>query len=198
MDTSNSEYQKALNELFIAVVKVLKLSGSSCVTDAVRQQETIAKLASVLSSLNVGVVNLPNSRPVDAPDVLPVDVPTPSLEPAPVARTPVSTRYATAPEEDEGKYYFRRTVELTEEEDERYFAISVYDDDTCTFVMKGDVRGQKLQTLVDNKEYMLDCHVVECSGTPSANCGIENVEPGEAKKHGKSILITKPLKIRFK
>lgn len=187
MDTNNSEYQKALNDLYLAVIRVMKLANPNCLTGDMKRNELIAQLSNWTGLLND-----------DTNQVLDV-VPPPS--PMPLPSIPdimqVGKRYATAPEEDENKYYFKRTVELKTDGDSRFFTINVYGDGSCTYEMKDDVCGEKLQTLVDNKDTMLSSHVVKYSGTPTANSQIITVAVGKAVKCGKSIQIVKPLEIKF-
>ena len=50
MDTNNTEYQQALMELYAAVLKVLRLSGSSIYTDEGRNKELIANMIAIMNS----------------------------------------------------------------------------------------------------------------------------------------------------
>ena len=193
MDTNNSEFQKALNDLYIAVVRVMSLANPNSLTDEVKRNELVAQLANWTSLLNGGTYC--DVNPVSSSQPLTVDSPQSQVK-------QVEVRYATAPEEDEGIFYFRRTVELNiqdpnHKDDSRYFAISIYDDGTCTYEMKEDVRGDKLQTLVDNKDTMLCSSVVKYSGTPSVNSKIVTVAAGKGVKRGRSIQIVEPLEIKF-
>lgn len=193
MDTNNSEFQKALNDLYIAVVRVMSLSNPNNLTDEMKRNELVAQLANWTSLLRGGTYREVNSTPSSQPL---------SVDPSQSQVKQVQVRYATAPEEDEGNFYFKRTIELNlqdpnNKDDSRYFAISIYDDGTCTYEMKEDVRGDKLQILVDNKDTMLCDRVVKYSGTPSANSKIVTVAVGKGVKRGKSIQIVEPLEIKF-
>ncbi len=203
MDTNNQEYQAALAELFAAVMKVLRLSGASCLTNEAKRQETVQRMMALLLEMGTNITNSTNVITCEhTPKSTNPTISAPNQE-APIPTTEITSkslvgkRYATIPEEDEGQYFFRRTVENSKDES-RFYAINIYSDGSCTFTMKDDVKGQeKMQILVDNKENLLNDRVVQYSGIPNVNSNIDTVEVGEAQRKGKSFLITKPLKIKF-
>lgn len=110
-------------------------------------------------------------------------------------RTIVLSRYVTNSEEDDGFFYFRRSKEEKNEND--YFVVHLYDDNTGTFEFVDDVVGEKMQTLIDNAESYFHPKVVVKHGNPTANSRIKTEELGVVKKEGKSFQIIKPLKISF-
>lgn len=191
MDTKNKEFQEALNELFNAVVKVMRLAGAGCYSDAVKNKFVLTKLTEFIASLEQSSPCIENKEDNFNKCQEPLE------NTAGSNVTLVGTRYATAPEEDEDGVFFRRTVEMKTEDDSRYYTINIYSDGTCTFEMKDDVKGQKLQTLVDNKDTLLNSKVVIYSGTPNSNSKIETISVGKAEKRGKSYIILSPLKIVF-
>ena len=49
MDTNNNEYQQALMELYAAVLKVLRLSGTSVFTEKEKHDEMLANVLALIN-----------------------------------------------------------------------------------------------------------------------------------------------------
>lgn len=209
MDTNNCEYQQALMELYAAVLKVLRLSGSS-ITDKVKHEELLAKMIAVISSY--GYKSSLSENGTVFVDTEPKKTATTesynSQVDSVVAQTTntihstkniIGKRYATMAEEDNNEYFFRRTKDRLEESDSnRYFLLTIYDDETGIFEMTDDIVGEKLQMLLDNKATLLAPGVVKTIGTISATCSIITKTAGEVVKRGRSWCIVKPLEIEFR
>ena len=54
MDTNNNEYQQALMELYAAVLKVLRLSGTSVFTEKEKHDEMLANVLALINSCGYG------------------------------------------------------------------------------------------------------------------------------------------------
>lgn len=208
MDTNNTEYQQALMELYAAVLKVLRLSGSNIYTNKERHEELVANIMAIMNSCgyqktsqghDFNVVEVHSQQTAETTNVEMVSA-TPQVAPSiPTIQNVIGKRYAVKAEEDDGEYLFRRTKDRLEEGDNnRYFVLTVYDDGTGTFEMTDDIVGEKLQTLLDNKTSMLASGVVKTIGTINSTCSIVTKTLGEVVKNGKSWRVVKPLEIEFK
>lgn len=206
MDTNNSEFQQALMELYAAVLKVLRLSGSNIITDSNKHDEMLAKMLALVNSCGCNSSSVAKCSAVDAAIQQQTKMPKHCEQPdesvaLQVDRTKpvICKRYATMAEEDGGEYFFRRTKDRLEEGDNnRYFVLNVYDDGTGTFEMADDIVGEKRQTLLDNQSTLIASGVVKTIGNISATCSIVTRTLGEVVKKGKSWRVVKPLEIEFK
>lgn len=208
MDTNNTEYQQALMDLYAAVLKVLRLSGSSIFTEKERHEELIANMIAIMNSCGYqksSQGHSPNSVEINPQQAVEsnngrVASVAPQVAPSiPVSKNVIGKRYAVKAEQDDNEYLFRRTKDRLEEGDNnRYFVLTVYDDGTGTFEMADDIVGEKFQILLDNKTSILDSQVVKTIGTISPTCSIVTRTIGEVVKNGKSWRVVKPLEIEFK
>lgn len=210
MDTNNTEYQQALMELYAAVLKVLRLSGASVITEKERHDEVLANMMALINSCGYKNSSLSNDSICTANNQqLTSGLETHSQQSSPVVKQPIQPisasksmigkRYATMAEDDGNEYLFKRTKDRIEEGDiNRYFVLTVYDDGTGTFEMTDDIVGEKLQMLLDNKSTLLSSGVVKTVGTISATCSIVTRTVGEVVKNGKSWRVVKPLEIEFR
>lgn len=210
MDTNNTEYQQALMELYAAVLKVLRLSGSCIITDKEKHDELLANMLAIMNSCgykkgtsqgNISTCIVENTQNTKTEEI---STPQVTIAAAQVVepihtKSLIGKRYATMAEEDGDEYLFRRTKDRLEEGDcNRYFVLTVYDDGTGTFEMADDIIGEKLQMLLDNKTALLASGVVKTVGTINATCSIVTKTMGEVVKNGKSWRVIKPLEIEFK
>lgn len=208
MDTNNTEYQQALMELYAAVLKVLRLSGSSIYTDKEQHAELIANMMAIMDSCGYQKsLQEHDSKNIEVNPQQVVESATDQFTSAaplmvtsmPITKNLIGKRYAIKAEEDDGEYLFRRTKDRLEEGDNnRYFVLTVYEDGTGTFEMADDIVGEKLQILLDNKTSILASGVVKTVGTISSTCSIVTKTKGEVVKNGKSWRVVKPLEIEFK
>ena len=210
MDTNNTEYQQALMELYAAVLKVLRLSGASVFTEKERHDEVLANMMALINScgykkpsLSNGSICTANNQQqtsgleIHSQQTSPVEEK--PIQPISVSKIMIGKRYATMAEDDGNEYLLKRTKDRIEEDDiNRYFVLTVYDDGTGTFEMTDDIVGEKLQMLLDNKSTLLSSGVVKTVGTISATCSIVTRTVGEIVKNGRSWRVVKPLEIEFK
>ena len=208
MDTNNNEYQQALMELYAAVLKVLRLSGTSVFTEKEKHDEMLANVLALINSC--GYSSSTNSS-FSASDYLqketkpepykqqPSPAGTPANQPVLLVKNMIGKRYATMAEDDEDGYRFCRSKDRVEEGDNnRFFVLTIYDDGTGTFEMTDDIVGEKRQMLLDSQSTLLASGVVKSTGTISGTCSIVTRTVGEVVKNGKSWHIVKPLEIEFK
>lgn len=208
MDTNNTEYQQALMELYAAVLKVLRLSGSSIYTDEGRNKELIANMIAIMNSCGyqktpqgdcLKNVEINQLQAMASTNSCGASVSPQTVTSKPVTKNVIGKRYAIKAEQDDNEYLFRRTKDRLEEGDNnRYFVLTVYDDGTGTFEMADDIVGEKFQILLDNKISILDSGVVKTVGTISPTCSIVTRTIGEVVKSGKSWRVVKPLEIEFR
>ena len=167
MDTNNTEYQQALMELYAAVLKVLRLSGASVVTEKERHDEVLANMMALINSCgykkpslsNDSICTANNQQQTSGLEIhtqKSVHVADQPIQPSLTSKNMIGKRYATMAEDDGNEYLFKRTKDRIEEGDiNRYFVLTVYDDGTGTFEMTDDIVGEKLQMLLDNKSTLL-------------------------------------------
>ena len=208
MDTNNTEYQQALMESYAAVLKVLRLSGSSIYTDEGRNKELIANMIAIMNSCGYQKtpqgdcpknVEINQLQAMASTNSCGASVSPQTVTSKPVTKNVIGKRYAIKAEQDDNEYLFRRTKDRLEEGDNnRYFVLTVYDDGTGTFEMADDIVGEKFQILLDNKTSILVSGVVKTVGTISPTCSIVTRTIGEVVKSGKSWRVVKPLEIEFR
>lgn len=204
MDTNNNEYQQALMELYAAVLKVLRLSGTSVFTEKEKHDEMLANVLALIKSC--GYSSSTNGS-FSASDYLQKETKnepykqqtSPAGTPVSLVKNMIGKRYATMAEDDGDGYRFCRTKDRVEEgENNRFFVLTIYDDGTGTFEMTDDIVGEKRQMLLDSQSTLLASGVVKSTGTITGTCSIVTRTVGEVVKNGKSWHIVKPLEIEFK
>lgn len=195
-----------LKDIFNEIALVLKRQQSLIV----HQQEMIMQLQVILNRMNAFLLgwdekdssrtesvstDISSQKPLfgkKATNEPKEDIIQPKKE---TQRTVVASRYVTNSEEDDGVFYFRRSKEEKNQND--YFVVHLYDDNTYAFEFVDDVVGEKMQTLIDNADSYFHPSVVVKQGNPTASSRIKTEELGSVKKEGKSFQIIKPLKISF-
>lgn len=202
MDTNNFEFQQALEELYAAVLKLMRLCGKDILTDDMKCKELTARMTALMAEYTQYTSDIQNCQSEKPASMNLSDNPIQPQQVQPVTSSNkvfVGNRFAVKAEEDGGEYLFRRTRDRIEDSDtDRYFILHIYSDNTGEFEMTDDIVGEKLQSLSDNKDFLLVNDVVKYSGSITATCRIVTKDKGQIIKKGKSWLITKPLEIEFK
>lgn len=202
MDTNNFEFQQALEELYAAVLKLMRLCGKDVLTDDMKCKELTARMTALMAEYTQYTSGIQNCQSEKPASMNLSDNPIQPQQVQPVTSSNkvfVGNRFAVKAEEGGGEYLFRRTRDRIEDSDtDRYFILHIYSDNTGEFEMTDDIVGEKLQSLSDNKDFLLVNDVVKYSGSITATCRIVTKDKGQIIKKGKSWLITKPLEIEFK
>mgnify|MGYP007099006333 FL=1 len=195
-----------ISKPYAAILKVLRLSESNIITDRDVHDEMLAKMLALVNSCsykrssgaNCSAANVAIQQ--QAKVSIPCEQQTEHVAyQTEHSKQVIGKRYATMAEEDDNEYFFRRVKDRVEDGDtNRYFVLTIFDDGTGTFEMTDDIVGEKLQTLLDNKNSLMASGVVKTFGTISSTCSIVTRTVGEVEKSGKSWHIVKPLMIEFK
>lgn len=195
MDTNNREYQEALHELYVAMMKVMRLSGAACLDSNAIQQEITSRMFG-MTGATYTAPQVDNTAVIHSqtPPLVTSNTTPPPASSVQAAKTVVETRYAYLPEEEDGQYYFKRTT--NENDGQRYFQITIYSDNSCRFEMVPGIMGERLQHIKDS----LNMRAIRKQNEPGSNSCIVNIEPGICQKNeGRklSFTVTQPLTIKF-
>ena len=195
MDTNDAIFQQALDELYVSLIKVMRLARGRLSTEQQLQYviSSLGDLAREIPGGNSGPIHVENPVVVNSVVVNPVkpDIPQPSVDITQEAR---EYKYATMPEmrDADGAWGFRNKY-LEADDDTHYYKVSIINDEIAEFELKPG--KATVDALADNP-LIAPKEMVIITGS-SNHTIIDIIQKGRLVRDGKFWIVSQPCKIKW-
>lgn len=193
MDTQNTQFQEVLNELYVALMKVMRLANPNGVTDEMKLQQIIASLSALSGSSCSSTATVPIVANGNTTEQVAIS----SQPKESIASVEIrETKYAQGPElrEADNLYGFRNKDLDSEDNEQLCFKILIINDDNALFEMKTD---DAVMNNINNDSTLTPKEVIDLTGTPANGMKVHNTGRGILEKNGKFWMVKTPCKVEL-
>lgn len=193
MDTNDAIFQQALDELYVSLIKVMRLARGRLSTEQ-QLQYVISSLGDLAREIPGGIAGpVPNDNSVIINPVKPVN-PVESQPPVDIAQEVREYKYATMPEmrDSDGAWGFRNKY-LEADDETHYYKVGFINDEVAEFELKPG--KATVDALTDNPQIAPE-EMVKATGSANHTI-IDIIQKGRLVRDGKFWIVKQPCEIRW-